>query len=324
MNELTKHNMRPGPLTIGQLERAREYVWNTRAQATYRAYNVHWRAFESWCIRAGVPALPASPETVAAFLVADAERHQPATLTARLAAIAWRHRIAKLPNPCDALEVRELLRGIRRTKGTRPTRKRAATLDIIRRMARAAGDDLRGKLYRALLLVGFWGAFRRSELAALRVEDVAFTDYGARILVARSKTDQEGEGSYKQLERLADQDICPVTALRDWLSASGITSGPAFRSISLVSGKLNDKPISGRHVARIVKLLAERIGESAHEFSGHSLRAGFVTSALAKGANETDVMEQTGHKTARMLVVYSRQQGRGARRAIRAVAGPDA
>ncbi len=319
MNELVKHSAQPDLLTQAQRERARQYVWNTRAQTTYRAYGVHWRAFETWCTRAGLNPLPAQPETVAAFLVADAERHKPATLTARLAAIAWRHRIATLPNPCDALEVRELMRGIRRTKGVRPNRKRAATLDIIRRMAQACGDDLRGKLYRALLLVGFWGAFRRSELAALRVEDITFTDYGARILIRRSKTDQEGEGSYKQLERLADPELCPIAALRGWLSAAGITSGPAFRSINMITGKLNDRPVSGRHVARVVKLLAERIGESPHEFSGHSLRAGFVTDALAHDAHETDVMEQTGHKTARMLAVYSRQQGRGARRAIRAI-----
>ena len=318
MNELVKHNP-PTALTQAERERARQYAWNTRAQATYRAYAVHWRAFETWCTRAGLNPLPAQPETVAAFLVADAERHKPATLTARLAAIAWRHRIARLPNPCDALEVREMLRGIRRTKGARPVRKRAATLDIIRRMVRACGDDLRGKLYRALLLVGFWGAFRRSELAGLRVGDITFTDYGARVLVARSKTDQEGEGQWKQLERLDDQELCPVHALRSWLAAAGITSGPAFRSINLLSGKVNPKGISARHIARIVKLLAERIGESPHEFSGHSLRAGFVTSALAAGAGELDVMEQTGHKTARMLAVYSRQQGRGARRAIRAI-----
>jgi len=215
--------------------------------------------------------------------------------------------------------VREMLRGIRRTKGARPVRKRAATLDIIRRMARACGDDLRGKLYRALLLVGFWGAFRRSELAALQVEDITFTDYGARILIWRSKTDQEGEGQWKQLERLDDQELCPIAALRNWLDVANITSSYVFRSIDLLSGKANPKGISARHIARVIKLLAERIGEPAHEFSGHSLRAGFVTSALAAGAGELDVMEQTGHKTARVLAVYSRQQGRGARRAIRAI-----
>lgn len=309
-----------GTLTPAQVERARQFVHNTHAPATWRAYRAHWETFAAFCADAGVPALPARPATVCAFLVAQAESHRPATLSAKVAAIAFQHRAANLPNPCDALEVREMMRGIRRTLGTTPHRKRAATLDMVRRMVEACGDDLRGRLYRAVVLVGFFGAFRRSELAALRVEDVTFTDYGARILIPRSKTDQEGQGRYKQLERLeTETEICPVSALRDWLSAAGITSGYVFRAIDLFSGRVNARPISARHIARIVKALAERIGEPPHEFAGHSLRSGFVTSAIAGGAGELDVMEQTGHTTAKMLAVYSRQEGRGARRALRAM-----
>ncbi len=319
MSNVSLQPVTPGALTPAQIERARQYVHNTRAQATYRAYRAHWQTFAEFCERHGAPALPATPATVCAFLVEQAEAHRASTLSAKVAAIAFQHRAAGAVNPCDALEVREMMRGIRRTIGTAPRRKKAATLDIVRRMARACGDDLRGKLYRAIALVGFFGAFRRSELAALRVEDVTFTDYGARILIQRSKSDQEAEGRYKQLERLDDPAICPVAALRDWLSAAGITSGPVFRSINMITGRLNDRPVSGRHIARIVKLLAERIGESAHEFSGHSLRSGFVTAALAAGAGELDVMEQTAHATPKMLAVYSRQEGRGARRAVRAM-----
>ena len=307
-----------GQLTPAQASRARLFVHNAHAASTWRAYRAHWETFSRFCEQRGVPALPAAPETVCAFLIEQAEGHRPATLSAKCAAIAFQHRVAKLPNPCDALEVRELMRGIRRTLGAAPRRKRAATLDIVRRMVEACGDDLRGRLYRAIVLVGFFGAFRRSELAALRVEDVTFTDYGARILIQRSKTDQEGLGSYKQLERLEQADICPVAALRDWLSAAGITSGYVFRAIDMLSGRVNAQPISARHIARIVKWLAERIGEPPHEFAGHSLRSGFVTSAIAGGAGELDVMEQTGHTTAKMLAVYSRQEGRGARRALRA------
>jgi integrase len=163
---------------------------------------------------------------------------------------------------------------------------------------------------------------RRSELAALRVEDITFTDYGARILIPRSKTDQQGEGQHVQLERAADERLCPITALRRWLAASGIESGAVFRSIDLFSGCINEKALSGRHIARIVKEAASRVGESAHLFSGHSLRSGFVTSALAAGAGELDVMEQTRHTSAKMLKVYSRQEGRGARRALRAMLAP--
>lgn len=310
----------PGQLAPALVERARDYLHNSQAANTRRAYSAHWRSFEDFCRLHGVPALPASPATVGAFLTAQAAGHRASTLSAKLAAIAFYHRAAGHPNPCDTVEVKTLMRGIRRTLGTAPRRKKAATLDVIRRMVAVLPDDLRGKLYRALLLVGFFGAFRRSELAAMRVEDVTFTDYGARILIPKSKTDQEGEGHYKQLERLDDDPaICPVRALRDWLASAGITSGYVFRSIDLFTGRLNDKPISGRHVARIVKACAAAIGEPVHDFSGHSMRAGFVTSALASGAGELDVMEQTGHQTPKMLAVYSRQEGRGARRALRAM-----
>ena len=303
-------------------QRARDYLGNSKASNTMRAYAAHWRTFAAFCEKHGAQSLPASVETVAAFLTEQAEHHRAATLSAKTAAIAYQHRAAKLPNPCDSVEVKELMKGIRRTIGTAPRRKKAATLDIVRRMVAAVADDRRGQMYRALLLVGFFGAFRRSELAAVRVEDVTFTDYGARVLVPKSKTDQEGEGRYKQLERLDDAAICPVTAVREWLSASGITSGYVFRTTDMLTGRLNDKPISGRHIARVVKDAAESIGEPVHDFAGHSLRAGFVTSAIAAGASDLDTMEQTGHTTTKMIAVYSRQEGRGARRALRAMVAP--
>jgi integrase len=303
------------------ISKARDYIGNSKAANTMRAYAAHWRTFAAFCDRHGTQSLPATPVTVCAFLVEQAEQHRAATLSAKQAAIAYQHRAAKLPNPCDSIEVREMMKGIRRTIGTAPRRKKAATLDIMRRMVKAVADDPRGQMYRALLLVGFFGAFRRSELAAVRVEDVTFTDYGCRILVVKSKTDQEGEGKYKQLERLDDLAVCPVTALREWLQGSGITSGYVFRSRDMLTDRLNDAPISGRHIARIVKDAAASIGEPVHDFAGHSLRAGFVTSAIAAGASEIDTMEQTGHTTPKMIAVYSRQEGRGARRAVRAMVG---
>jgi integrase len=306
-------------LSAGLAQRARDYIGNSKAANTQRAYRAHWKTFAAFCERHGVPALPASASTVGAFLTEQAETHRAATLSAKLAAIAYQHRAAHLANPCDAVEVKELMRGIRRTLGVAPRRKKAATLDLVQRMTTTCPDDLRGQRDRALLLVGFFGAFRRSELAAMRVEDVTVTDYGARVLVPKSKTDQEGEGRYKQLERLDDAGICPVTALRAWLQVAGITSGYVFRGVDLFTGKVNAQPISGRHIARIVKDAAAQIGETVHEFAGHSLRAGFVTSAKEAGADDGDVMEQTGHTTPKMILVYNRMQGQGARRAVRAM-----
>lgn len=311
-------------LSAGLAQKARQYVINSKSASTLRVYAAHWRTFADFCDRHGVPSMPATAATVCAFLTVQAEKHRAATLTAKLSAIAYQHRISKQPNPCDTEEVKAMLAGIRRTIGTAPRRKKAITPAILRKMLDALPDGLRGRRDRAILLVGWASAMRRSELAAMRVEDVTFTDYGARILIPKSKTDQEGEGQYVQLEK-GQGDLCPVSALRDWLSAAGIQSGSVFRGVDMLTGRMNDpstgsgQAITGRQIARIVKDAAERVGESAHEFAGHSMRAGFVTSALAAGAGEMDILEQTRHTSTKMLKVYSRQEGRGARRALKAM-----
>lgn len=318
MNETALTTATAGELSPHLAQKARQYVINSKAPATLRAYGAHWRTFAAFCDRHGVQALPATSAAVCAFLTTEAERHRAATLTAKLSAIAYMHRSAKQPNPCDSIEVKEILVGIRRTIGTAPRRKKAITVSILRKMLDGLPDGIRGRRDRAILLIGWTSAMRRSELAAMRVEDITFTDYGARILIPKSKTDQEGEGQYVQLERAEDAGLCPVAALRDWLSAAGIQSGNVFRGVDMLTGKLGDA-ITGRQCARIVKDAAERVGESAHEFGGHSMRAGFVTSALAAGAGELEVMEQTRHTNTKMLKVYSRQEGRGARRALKAM-----
>lgn len=305
-------------LSAGLAQKARQYIGNSKSASTLRVYAAHWRTFAAFCDRHGVQALPATAATVCAFLTTQAEGHKAATLTAKLSAIAYMHRVGKQPNPCDTAEVKEMLAGIRRTIGTAPRRKKAITPAILRKMLSALPDGLRGRRDRAILLVGWASAMRRSELAAMRVEDITFTDYGARILIPKSKTDQEGEGQYVQLER-GEGELCPVAALRDWLSAAGIQSGAVFRGVDLLTGRMNNEAITGRQIARIVKDAAERVGESAHEFAGHSMRAGFVTSALAAGAAELDIAEQTRHTSTKMLKVYSRQEGRGARRALQTI-----
>jgi integrase len=308
---------RTGQLSPYLAEKARQYIHNSKSPATLRAYAAHWKTFTGFCEQHGVTSLPATPEAVCAFMIEQAENLRAATLTAKLSAIAYQHRVSKQPNPCDTAEVKEMLAGIRRTLGTAPRRKKAITPDILMRILAALPDSLRGRRDRAILLVGWASAMRRSELAAMRVEDITFTNYGARVLIPRSKTDQEGEGQFIHLEKGDDSALCPITALRNWLNTCGVTSGTVFRGIDLMTGRMNDEAISGRQIARIVKDAAARVGESAHEFAGHSLRSGFVTSALAAGAGEIDVMEQTRHTSSKMLKVYSRQEGRGARRAVR-------
>jgi integrase len=306
----------------------REFVQASKAANTRKAYAAHWRTFTTWAAGAGVQALPAAPESVVAFLTYQATDHpeikhkarKPATLTAAVAAIAYMHKTAGAVNPCDDIRVTTTMQGIRRKIGTRPAQKAPATLDIVRRMVITLPYDLRGTRDRAIILCGFWGAFRRSELVALSVSDVTFTQAGAKVFIVRSKTDQEGEGKTKQLPALADRSICPVTALREWLRVSGIQSGALFRGIDK-TGSLHAGNMGGREVARIVKRACVAAQISEAQYAGHSLRAGFVTDAADKGAQAWEISEQTGHAAgSRVLQSYIRAAGRGAIRAIGLIA----
>src|SRR5579864_374695 len=184
------------PALTPATDRARQFIVAAKAPATLKAYRSDWRDFESWCLAHGLTALPAAPETVALYLAERADALKPATLTRRLAAIAKVHSAAGYESPASLRHaaVSEVLKGIRRTKGTAPACKAPLLVGQLKASLRDSRDDLLGVRDRALLLVGFAGAFRRSELVALDIDDVAFTDDGLVINVRRSKTDQEGEG----------------------------------------------------------------------------------------------------------------------------------
>ncbi len=179
-----------------EAEAAAAFARAEKADATRRAYRSDWRRFEAWCASRGTAPLPAAPEAVAAFLAAEAAAGtKPSTLARRAAAIRYAHRLAGHESPTNAEAVRATLRGIRRTLGAAPAQKAPATASRIAAMAALApAGTLRGLRDRALLLLGFAGAFRRSELVALRVEDLVETPDGLRIVIRRSKTDQEGAG----------------------------------------------------------------------------------------------------------------------------------
>jgi integrase len=170
-------------------------------------------------------------------------------------------------------------------------------------MARSVTDALVGKRDRAILLLGFAGAFRRSELVALDVADIEPSDFGLRITIRRSKTDQEGEGTVIGIA--PGMTECPVQALTLWLCASGIVEGPIFRSINK-AGKISVTRLSDRSIANLVKQYADRIGLNARLFSGHSLRSGFLTSAAANGASIFKMMDLSRHKSADTLRDYVR------------------
>src|SRR5713101_6237524 len=233
-----------------------------KAPSTRKACKTDFRMFREWCDGRGVSALPAAPETVASYLAAHAATSKPSTLGRRVAAIRYSHKLASLEPPTDAEGVKATMRGIRRTFGTARTKKAPAIAAKMQSMVALAPDSLTGLRDRALLLVGFAGAFRRSELVALDVADIQFTDDGLVVTLRRSKTDQEGEGRKVGIPHGSKPQTCPVRALRAWLEAAGISEGPLFRSVNR-HGKLGAAALSGRAVAIVVKHAAELAGLDA-------------------------------------------------------------
>jgi site-specific recombinase XerD len=241
---------------------------------------------------------------VAAFLAAEAGTGtKPSTLGRRVAAIRYAHKLAHLDVPTDSEAVKATLRGMRRTFGGAKVRKAPAIAAKVQTMVALAPDRLTGLRDRALLLLGFAGAFRRSELVALDVADIEETETGLLVTIRRSKTDQEGEGVTIAVAR--GTIACPARALREWLDAAGIETGAIFRPINK-AGTVAAVRLTCRSVANIVKSYATLAGFDATTFSGHSLRSGFLTSAAAKGASIFKMMDVSRHKSVDTLRGYVR------------------
>jgi site-specific recombinase XerD len=297
----TRENL---PAALGpDLVSAVDLAQAEKAASTRKAYGTDFRLFKTWCETRGVSSLPAAAETVAAYVAAESSRSRPSTLGRRLAAIRYAHKLARLPLPTDAEGVKATMRGIRRTLGSARVRKSPAVAEKMIGMVATAPINLAGLRDRALLLLGFAGAFRRSELVALDVADIEETDAGLRVTIRHSKTDQEGQGVTIAIAR---GDIaCPVKALREWLGAADIEAGPLFRPINK-AGSVAQARLTDRSVANIVKAYAGRAGFDASTFSGHSLRSGFLTSAAANGASIFKMMDVSRHKSVDTLRGYVR------------------
>ena len=288
-------------------EKADGYVSSGKSANTRRAYRADWEDFLAWTEWRRLQALPAEPSTVALYLAALADDgKRPSTIERRRAAIAFMHKQHRQVSPTHDALVDEVMAGIRRELGAAQQGKTAAVTDDIRAMVGSLVGDLRGVRDRALLLIGFAGAFRRSELIALDVEDVERHPEGLLITIRRSKTDQQGRGRLLGIPHGTQPDTCPVRAYDDWLHASGIGNGALFRGVS-TQGKLLTR-LSDKGVARAVKRAAEKAGLDAERYSGHSLRAGLATSAAAGGAYDRDIMRQTGHKRVETLYRYIRKE----------------
>jgi integrase len=216
------------------------------------------------------------------------------------------HQKANYDNPRKSPLVRQVMKGIRRTKGMQQRQATPLLPRDLKAISQDLPDRLSGLRDRALLLLGFAGAFRRSELVGLKVSDVSFVDNGLEVVLRRSKTDQEGKGEKKGIPFGSDPATCPVRALRAWLSESHLLKGALFRAIDKY-GNLRLGTLTGRSVARIIKLRAQEIGLPAEFISGHSLRSGLATAAARAGKSAHAIMRQTGHKSLNMVQKYVRE-----------------
>ncbi len=293
----------------GEVAQARSYADASRAASTRRAYEKDWAAFSSWCGERGLVHLPADPRVVAVFLSVEAARGcAPPTVNRRLAAIGWAHRRAGRQPPQKtegAAAIVEVLAGIRRSRTAAPVQKSAADADVTWTLLHhIRGERLRDHRDRALIALGMAAALRRSELVALRMEDMQRVAEGLRIRIARSKTDQEGAGQVVAVPN--GKRLRPVALVDAWLQAAGIVDGFVFRRFVSKADHLSDEPMDDAGVALVVKRRAMAAGLTAAEFSGHSLRSGFLTAAARAGASIWKMQEVSRHKSVQVLSGYVR------------------
>ena len=279
------------------------YIENSTSYATRKAYTSDLKIFSTWCESRGLVSMPTTSEVVALFLGDQAkEGVASSTLTRRTAAIKFAHEAHGHESPTGSKLVSSTMKGIRRTGSTKK-QKAPATADRLTTMISFCPDTLAGLRDKAILLLGFAGAFRRSELAALTVGDIEETQEGLRVTIRKSKTDQEGVGQVIAIPTGAR--LMVVKALQDWIKKAEITDGFLFRPITK-GGNLRTIQLSDRSISEIVKKYAGLAGLNASDFSGHSLRAGFLTSAAENGATVFKMAEVSRHKSIETLRGYVR------------------
>ena len=291
------------------LAKSKAYQDAADAPATLKAYATDWANFNAWCCKHGFTPMPATPEVIGAYLAAAGEGYALPTLRRRVAAIARACGIAGHPLDTKHPAIRETLRGIGRKHGVPPRRSAALTIVDIRKLVRACGTTLAGTRDRALFLIGFAGAMRRSELVGLNVADITWTEDGLVLLITRSKTDAEGAGARIAINRGKASETCPVIALQMWLSEAGIIDGPVYRKVNrggvaeqarLTAGAVRQVLIKRAGQARIPSTWAEPV-------SPHGLRAGFVTAAYRNGVSDEEIMGHSRHRSLTSMRTYVRR-----------------
>jgi site-specific recombinase XerD len=299
-------------------ESANRYARASKARHTQTAYRSLWKTFIEW---RGNDALPVHTHEVVEYITYLADNgYKVATINSALSAIRNAHELAGYSSPTLHSDVSTVFSGIRNELGVRKSKKAAIELDQLTSIVESLPDTLTGKRDKALLLLGFAGAFRRSELVALTVEDVNITPTKVVITIQRSKTDQEGQGATILIPRLENKAICPVAALSNWLDASNITTGAIFRMIDKWNA-VRGNALTGQSVALILKKHAKATGMKAGRLSGHSLRRGLVNAALGNKALAQDVKQVTRHESESAFNEYVNVNGAAQARVIKAAFG---
>ena len=285
------------------IDRAIELSDAAIADATKRAYRTDWSNFVTWCAALGLAELPARPDTVAAYIVhLDELGRAPATIDRALVAISQAHKLAgHEPSPTASKAARRPLEGIKRTRGTKQKKAAPITLMHLRRMVAACDSSPRGQRDRALVLVGWAGGFRRSELVSLDLEHIHATNEGLRVELGRSKTDQTGAGRvlgipYGTYQAAGAWPTCPVRALEAWIELAAIDGGPLFRAVRR-GGHISGDRLTARTVDKIVRRLVAAAGFRPDNYSAHSLRSGLATAWAAADVPERRIMAHLGHRS---------------------------
>jgi site-specific recombinase XerD len=284
---------------------------NSKADNTIRAYKSDFSDFDLFCAKNGFKSLPSEPKIVSLYLTYLSTREvKMSTLKRRLVSIGVIHKLKGYYLDTKHPSIIENLMGIKRRKGSVQKGKKPLLINDLKKIINVIDEEKNEEIKkfrdRSIILVGFSGGFRRNEIVSLDYDDLDFVKEGLKINLKRSKTDQYGEGSVKGLPYFDNTEYCPVVSIRKWIEISKIKSGPLFRRFTKGS-KLSESRLSDQTVALLIKDYLKIAGIESRNYSGHSLRSGFATSAAESGAEERSIMAMTGHKSSEMVRRYIKE-----------------
>ena len=284
---------------------------SSKAINTVRAYKSDFKDFGLFCAQNGFKSLPSEPKIVSLYLTfLSTKDAKMSTLKRRLVSIGVIHKLKGFYLDTKHPSIIENIMGIKRRKGSIQRSKKPILINNLKALINAIDEKIDSEIKklrdRTIILIGFSGGFRRNEIVSLNYDDLDFVPEGVKIDIRRSKTDQFGEGSVKALPYFDNSKYCPVVSLKKWISVSEINSGSLFRKF-LKGSKLSEKRLTDQTVALLIKEYLQLTGIDSRNYSGHSLRSGFATSAAEAGAEERSIMAMTGHKSTEMVRRYIKE-----------------